>query len=74
MFFLIHFVKNPENDVSYLALKSTHTTGTITRLNISKNSRKKKYFIKNENNSSGNNHYNKKLSLMMALNERCPNA
>jgi hypothetical protein len=33
--------KNPENDVSYLALKSTRTTGTITRLNISKNSRNK---------------------------------
>jgi len=66
--------KNPENDVSYLALKSTRTTSTITRLNISKNSWKKKIFISNENNSSGNNHHNQKLSLMMALNERCPNA
>ena len=35
------FCKNHENDVSYLALKSTRTISTITRLNISKNSLKK---------------------------------
>jgi len=34
----IHFILNPENDVSYLALKSTRTIDTITCLNISKNS------------------------------------
>ena len=32
------FCKNHENDVSYLALKSTRIISTITRLNISKNS------------------------------------
>ena len=36
------FSINHENDVSYLALKSTRTIDTITRLNISKNSRIKK--------------------------------
>jgi len=31
-----HFIENYENDVSYLAFKSTCTTFTITSLNISK--------------------------------------
>jgi len=35
----IFYIKNHETDVSYLALKSTRTTNTITRLNISKNFR-----------------------------------
>ena len=36
------YKKNHENDVSYLALKSTRTTYTITRLNISKKTPSKK--------------------------------
>ena len=40
------FCKNYENDVSYLALKSTRTTSTITCLNISKNLKKKVIYLK----------------------------
>ena len=40
------FCKNHENDVSYLALKSTRTTDTITRLNISKTPRNKNILFK----------------------------
>ena len=38
--------KNHENDVSYLALKSTRTIDTITRLNISKTPRNKNILFK----------------------------
>jgi len=47
MYYKIYFVKNCDNDVSHLALKSTRTIYTITSLNISKNFEKKQNF-KNE--------------------------
>jgi hypothetical protein len=40
------YKKNHENDVSYLALKSTRTIDTITRLNISKTPRNKNILLK----------------------------
>ena len=42
----IHFIKNHENDVSSLALKSTRTIDTITRLNISKSPKIKIFHLK----------------------------
>ena len=45
------FYKNYENDVSYLALKSTRTIYTITSLNISNKIRNRISLV-----YSGNNH------------------
>lgn len=54
MYYKIYFIKNCDNDISYLALKSTRTTYTITSLNISKNFKNK--ILKMNTIYSGNYH------------------
>ena len=42
----IYFIINSENDVLYLALKSTRTVYTVTSLNKSKKPKKTRFFWK----------------------------